>query len=166
MSLDGGPDLTGSTGTHGRDETPAERADRLWADILQELRVMQTGAQLLAGFLLTLPFQSAFGDLDDFGRGLYLILVALAVLTTALVMTAVATHQRLTGQHVKDRVVAVGRGAVRSVVLLLALILVGITIFVFDLVIDRTAAITAGIVAALVLTGLLVVVPERLSRTR
>ena len=47
----------------GRDETEAERADRKWDDMLQELRVMQTGAQLTAGFLLTLPFQQRFEDL-------------------------------------------------------------------------------------------------------
>ena len=39
---------------------------------------MQTGVQLLAGFLLTLPFQSAFGDLDSFQRGLFLALVVVA----------------------------------------------------------------------------------------
>lgn len=160
MTLDEGP----GPGHDGRDETPAERLDRLWNDILQELRVMQTGAQLFAGFLLTLPFQSTFRELDDFGRGLYLAMVALAVVTTALVMTAVATHQRLTGRHVKDRVVLVGRRVIRAVVFLLALLLVGITVFVFDLVLNRTAAVAAGIVAAIVLAVLLLVVPERLRR--
>lgn len=147
-----------------RDETPAERADRLWADILQELRVMQTGAQLFAGFLLTLPFQSEFKQLDDFGKTLYLTLVLLAVVTTALVMTAVATHQRLTGRQVKDRVVQVGRWVVRTVVALLALALVGITVFVFDLVVDRRAALLTGLGAAVLLVLLLLVVPERLRR--
>jgi hypothetical protein len=161
MTSDEAPE---GSGTHGRHETPSERLDRLWADILQELRVMQTGAQLFAGFLLTLPFQSAFRELDSFGKGLYLVLVSLAVVTTALVMTAVATHQRLTGRHVKDRVVAVGRRVVRAVVLMLALILVGITIFVFDLVLDRTAALVAGAVAAMVLAVLLVLLPEQLRR--
>lgn len=169
MTQDKAPDSAhdaghGGRGDDGRDETPAERLDRLWDDILQELRVMQTGAQLFAGFLLTLPFQSAFRELDRFGKGLYLTLVALAVLTTALVMTAVATHQRLSGRHVKDRVVTVGQRVIRAVVILLALILVGITVFVFDLVIDRRAALAAGAVAAVVLTGLLLLVPERLRR--
>jgi hypothetical protein len=155
---------TDASASHGRSETPAERLDRLWADILQELRVMQTGAQLFAGFLLTLPFQNGFRDLDRLGRTLYLCLVVLAVLTTALVMTAVATHQRLTGRHVKDRVVAAGRGVVRSVVVLLALTLIGITVFVFDLVVDRTAAWVAGSVSLVVLVLLLLAVPERLRR--
>lgn len=160
MTQDEVPDA----GRDRRDETPAERLDRLWDDILQELRVMQTGAQLFAGFLLTLPFQSTFGELDGFGRGLYLVLVSLAVVTTALVMTAVATHQRLTGRHIKDRVVLVGRRVIRLVVILLALLLVGITVFVFELVLNRTAAIAAGVVAAVVLAVLLLVVPERLRR--
>jgi hypothetical protein len=74
----------------GRDETPQERADRKWGDLLQELRVMQTGVQLLAGFLLTLPFQQRFDDLDEFQRDFYLVLVVLAGVTTALVLTPVA----------------------------------------------------------------------------
>lgn len=164
MTHDEVPGSPDASNTGGRNETAAEKMDRLWNDILQELRVMQTGAQLFAGFLLTLPFQSTFKDLDRFGKGLYLTLVALAVVTTALVMTAIATHQRLTGRHVKDRVVAVGRNVIRGVVLLLALILVGITVFVFDLVVDRTAALAAGAVAAVILTVLLVVVPEWLRR--
>ncbi len=40
----------------------AEQQDRKWEDLLQELRVMQTGAQLTAGFLLTLPFQDVFWE--------------------------------------------------------------------------------------------------------
>ncbi|MET0953569.1 MAG: DUF6328 family protein, partial [Aeromicrobium sp.] len=60
---------------NGRNESAEERLDRKWGDILQELRVMQTGAQLTAGFLLTLPFQPSFDDLDSFQRGLYLVLV-------------------------------------------------------------------------------------------
>ena len=49
----------------GRDETPTERYDRNWIELLQELRVLQTGTQILTGFLLALAFQPAFADLDD-----------------------------------------------------------------------------------------------------
>ena len=48
----------------GRDETPDERADRNFSDILQELRVVLTGTQLISGFLLAVAFQSGFRDLD------------------------------------------------------------------------------------------------------
>src|SRR5690348_256999 len=88
-----------------RDETETERLDRKWNDLLQELRVMQTGAQLTAGFLLTLPFQTGFAKLDTFQRDLYLVLVLLAALTTTLILSAVAVHRGLSGEHVKERVV-------------------------------------------------------------
>ena len=62
-----------------RNETPTERLDRNWTDLLQELRVVQTGVQLLTGFLLTLPFQQRFAELTTFGRVLYLVTVAASV---------------------------------------------------------------------------------------
>ena len=43
-----------------RDETPDERFDRNWNELLQELRVAQTGVQILFAFLLTLPFNQRF----------------------------------------------------------------------------------------------------------
>ncbi|MCA1480743.1 hypothetical protein I6F37_38100, partial [Bradyrhizobium sp. NBAIM08] len=91
--------------SEGRDETEAERLDRNWNDILQELRVMQTGTQLIAGFLLTLPFTMRFAELDAFEEDLYLGLVLLAGLTLALLLTPVAIHRRLFGEHVKGRLV-------------------------------------------------------------
>jgi len=42
-----------------------QRLDRNCGDLLQELRVVQTGVQLLTGFLLTLPFQARFADLSN-----------------------------------------------------------------------------------------------------
>src|ERR1044071_1954223 len=105
----------------GRDETADERLDRKFNDLLQELRVMQTGAQLTAGFLLTLPFQETFEDLDRFQVGLYLALVLLAALTTALVMTPVAIHRRLSGSHVKERIVESAHRLVYGVIACIAL---------------------------------------------
>jgi uncharacterized protein DUF6328 len=149
-------------GTVGRDETPQQRADRKWGDILQELRVMQTGVQLLAGFLLTLPFQQRFARLDDYQRDFFLVLVVLAGVTTALVLTPVAMHRTLSGRQVKVRLVrsagifmALALGAV-------ALLVVGITMFIFDVVVDRPWAMGVGGAMALVLLVLLVVVPRRL----
>ncbi|HEX3197712.1 MAG TPA: DUF6328 family protein, partial [Propionibacteriaceae bacterium] len=49
--------------TDGRDESLNERMDRNWNEILQELRVTQTGTQIFTGFLLTIAFQTRFGEL-------------------------------------------------------------------------------------------------------
>lgn len=40
----------------GRSESEEERADRQWQELIQEIRVAQTGVQILFGFLLTVVF--------------------------------------------------------------------------------------------------------------
>jgi hypothetical protein len=148
----------------GRNETEEERLDRKWNDLLQELRVMQTGAQLTAGFLLTLPFQQTFADLDDFARRLYLALVVLAALTTALVLSPVAIHRRLSGQHVKERLVDAAHRLVYGVLTCLTLLVSGMVLLIFDVVVDRTyAAVAAGSIFV-VMVLLLVVLPLALVR--
>ncbi|MBB6628845.1 sodium:proton antiporter [Nocardioides sp. KIGAM211] len=147
----------------GRDETEEERFDRKWEDLLQELRVMQTGAQLTAGFLLTLPFQSSFADLDRFQTFLYLVLVLLAALVTALVMAAVAVHRRLSGHNIKEQVVKAGHRIVYVVLGTIALLITGMTMLIFDVVVDRTYAVVVAASMAVVLGTLLVVVPNLLA---
>lgn len=136
--------------------------DRLFDDQLQELRVMQTGAQLTAGFLLTLPFQQRFTTLDAFGRTLYLVLICLALLTTALIMSAVAVHRSLSGRHIKDRVVAAGQRLLGGALITLGALMAGICTLLFDMVLDRPAGLAAGGGAVVVLLGLLRVLPRRL----
>ncbi len=148
--------------SNGRNETEDERLDRKWADLLQELRVMQTGAQLTAGFLLTLPFTTKFPRLDGFQETLFLILVLIAALTTAVVITPVAVHRRISGEHVKERLVATAHKLVAVGLTLLAMLVTGIVVLVFDVVVDRTTALVVGAVVAAILTGLLVALPLKL----
>jgi hypothetical protein len=148
----------------GRDETDEERLDRKWEDILQELRVMQTGAQLTAGFLLTLPFQPSFRSLDTFQTTLYLALVLVAALTTALVMAPVAIHRRLSGEHVKERLVATAHRLVLGVLAALSVLVTGMAVLIFDVVLGRPVALGVGAALAAVLAVLLVLLPARLTR--
>ncbi|HEX6150324.1 DUF6328 family protein [Nocardioides sp.] len=148
----------------GRNETEQERLDRKWEDQLQELRVMQTGVQLLAGFLLTLPFQAKFADLDGFQRGLFLGMMAVAGLTTLCVMTPVSVHRHLSGQHIKHRVVQAAQVAMMATLVGVALLVVGMLTLIFDVVVSRPAALTVGGAAAVVAVTLLAVVPRVLER--
>jgi SNF family Na+-dependent transporter len=148
--------------TNGRNETEEERLDRKWGDLLQELRVMQTGAQLTAGFLLTLPFTTKFPSLDGFQETLFLILVVVAALTTAVVITPVAVHRRISGEHVKERLVATAHRLVAVGLTLLAVLVTGIVVLIFDVVVDRTTALVLGAAVAVVLAGLLVALPLKL----
>lgn len=164
-SSESSSESTAGTGPSGRRETDAEQADRNWNDLLQELRVSQTGAQLIAGFLLTLPFQDRFKELDNFQVTVYLCLVVLATSTIVLTLTPVAMHRHLFGRQVKRDLVRAAHRATQAVLTAIALLVTGILLLVFDVVLSRSAAlVTAG--CALVATALLLAVVPRVVRRR
>jgi hypothetical protein len=146
----------------GRDESRDEKLDRNWDELLQELRITQTGLQLLSGFLLTLPFTQVFAGLDDAQQGLYLGLVAIAGIAVGLNMTPVMLHRRVFGDHVKDRVVEVGHVMSQVVIGAVALLVTGTATLIFSVVVSWTAGLVAGAVLLSVLVALLVVLPRRL----
>jgi hypothetical protein len=88
-------------------ETGAERADRNVMELLNELRVVGIGVQVLFGFLLSIPFASRFVRLDHAERGIYLTTVVLAALSTALLVAPVAYHRWLFRRHEKETLVRV-----------------------------------------------------------
>ncbi len=143
----------------GRDETRDEKLDRNWGDLLQELRVAQTGLQLLSGFLLTLPFTQVFSGLDDGQQGLYLGLVVVAGVAVGVNLTPIMLHRRVFGDHVKDRVVETGQLCSQVVIVAIALLIVGTATLIFSVVISWTAGFVAGACLAVVLTVLLGVFP-------
>ncbi|MET3919236.1 DUF6328 family protein [Arthrobacter sp. UYEF20] len=147
---------------HGRNESVEEKMDRNWMELLQELRVLQTGVQLLAGFLLTLPFQQRFETLDDVEITLYLANVALAALTTALILLPVSVHRRLFRLRLKATLVTSADRIAKVALAGVALLSVGTSALVFDVTAGRTAGITAGAVLLAALLILLVYVPGRL----
>ncbi|MDP9981056.1 glucan phosphoethanolaminetransferase (alkaline phosphatase superfamily) [Pseudarthrobacter oxydans] len=147
-----------------RNESAVEKLDRNWMELLQELRVLQTGVQILAGFLLTLPFQSRFETLDDFQTNLYLANVALAALTTALILLPVSVHRRLFRLHLRAALVSSADRIAKVSLAGIGLLSVGTTALVFDVTAGRAAGLTAGAVLLAVLLILLVYVPSRLRR--
>lgn len=151
---------------HGRDETPFERADRNWNELTQELRVTQTGTQILTAFLLTLPFQPRFAELTAAQIVLYLLLVTLSVLTTSLMVAPVSLHRFLFGQGRKIDLVRIASRITALALVTLALLITGTVAFVFALVVGGASTWIAPIVAALALAALWLLLPWRVSRSR
>src|SRR5262249_37794145 len=118
-----------------RDETETERLDRNWTSLLQELRVVQTGVQLLTGFLLTLPFQQRFDILADDMQGVYLATVCAAVASTALLIAPVATHRILFRRHRLAALVKAAHRCAYAGLVLLAVAVTGMTVIIFDAVV-------------------------------
>ena len=138
--------------TDGRDESQNERMDRNWNEILQELRVTQTGTQIFTGFLLTIAFQTRFDELTTFQLRVYLVLVMAAVLTTALGLAPVNLHRGLFREGAKVTVVQTAHIIMRITLAGVAVMLIGTVLLIFDLVVDRTAAfIAAGVMLLIVI---------------
>ena len=123
----------------GRRESADQRSDRNWDELLQETRIVQTGTQILSGFLLTIVFQPRFDTLTAFQHGLYLVLVLLSTLTTALAMSSVVLHRLL-----------------MSALCGLGLTMTGTVLLVFDVAVGaRGGAVAAvGVVVLLVVLTL------------
>lgn len=130
-----------------RDETATERFDRNWDELLQELRVTQTGVQILAGFLLTIPFQQRFADLTDGQRTAYLVAVATAVLATTLLVAPVSAHRLLFRRRAKRQLVRLADASARAGLFALAASIVTVTWLIFDVVVGGGAAIVAAALA-------------------
>jgi preprotein translocase subunit Sss1 len=150
----------------GRTETPVQRADRNWIEVLQELRVLQTGTQILTGFLLALAFQPAFAGLTSGQRALYLVLVVLAAVSTIVALAPVALHRAVFRRRVKPRVVEYGHIALLTSLVTVSLLLVGVVAFVFDVVVDIGAAwgAIAGLAALILVVWIVVPLVVRARR--
>jgi hypothetical protein len=127
-----------------RDETEAQRLDRNWSGLLQELRVAQTGVQLLTGFLLILPFQPRFTALDSIMRTVYLVTVSCSIGATVLLVAPVAMHRVLFRRHRLKTLVGVSHRYAMVGTILLGLTLAGVAVVIFDSVLGRTGAWIAG----------------------
>ncbi len=163
---EGDDDVPPLPGASERNETPAERLDRNWAELLQELRVTQTGIQLLSGFLLILPFQNRFGEIDPVLVGVFLAAVLLAALSTGLVLAPVTAHRLLFRRHEKDMLVNLGTFMAKAGLACLALTTGLVATLVVGVVAGLTAGVLTGIGSLTVFFLLWLVLPLALVRRR
>jgi len=140
-------------------ETPKQRATRKWNEMLQELRVAQTGVQVLTGFLLTLPFTQRFGDLSASDEAAYLVTICCAIGAAACLIAPVAFHRVLFGRNEKQWLVVAANHVARAGLTLMALTMTGAIWLVFDVVVGLTAALVAGGLTLAVIAALWVVIP-------
>lgn len=147
-----------------RRETQTEKLDRNWDELLQEFRVTQTGVQILAGFLLTLPFQQRFASVTDSQRTVYLVSLAAAVIATVLFVAPVSAHRLLFRQHAKGVLVEFGSRCAQAGMAFLAVSLSAATFLIVDVVLGRSPAVIATAAAALLFAVMWVVVPLSLRR--
>ncbi|MFD7504380.1 DUF6328 family protein [Streptomyces sp. NPDC059850] len=143
-----------------RRETALERDDRNFAELLQELRVTQTGVQILFAFLLTLAFTDRFASLDAVQRGTYVSTLLLAVVAAALFTAPAALHRALFRRGAKRRVVDVSGKLATAGLCVLTMAFTGAVLLVVDVVLGRAAGIAAASGTFAVCCGLWGVLPR------
>jgi hypothetical protein len=91
--------------TSARRETHLERADRNMAELLQELRVVAIGVQVLLGFLLIVPFNSGFARVTGAERYLYLVVLLAVAVAAGLLIAPTSLHRLIFRQGDKHYLV-------------------------------------------------------------
>jgi len=129
-----------------RRETEMERIDRNFGELLQELRLAQTGVQLLIAFLLSIAFSPRFVETTSFQRGVYFATLLLALAATVLLIAPVSHHRLVFQLNRKRELVKIANKEAMAGLALLALALLGALMLITDLLFD-------GAVVALSVTG-------------
>ncbi len=139
--------------------TPAARLDRNFAEILQELRIAETGVQILFAFLLGMAFQQRFAEIDGFQRVVYVATLLVSALATGVLIAPVVFHRLVFRRHRKDAVVRVASRLLLAGVTLVMVAVLGGVLLVLDWVTDHGFALMMTAVLAVVLVTLWFVLP-------
>jgi hypothetical protein len=120
----------------GRDETPLERCDRNLVELLQEVRVVQTGVQVLFAFLLTAPLAARFPQLTRFQRWDYFVTLLTAGAAAVLLIAPTAYHRVLFRLGDKEHLVLVANRLTLAGLAFVAAAMLGSVLLVTDLMFD------------------------------
>jgi hypothetical protein len=151
-------------GRYERDETEAERLDRNFTELLQELRVAQTGVQILFAFLLSIAFQQNFTKLSMWQRDLYIGTLVSAALAAVLIIAPVAAHRVLFRRQGKLEIVNFSSRVAAVGLVFLSVAVVAAVFLVSSYVAGVAVAIAVSVVVGVVMTAMWAVVPLRLRR--
>jgi hypothetical protein len=130
-----------------RNETEKQRWDRNFADLLQELRVAQTGVQILFAFLLTLPFSSGFPKTTAFQEDVYVVALMSAAFATAMIISPVAFHRALFRQGRKPELVRYAHRMASGGLAFMLVSMVSSVLLITDYLLNIWAAIILTVIA-------------------
>jgi Family of unknown function (DUF6328) len=141
------------------EESRKERLDRELMELLQELRVIIPGVQVLLAFLLTAPFQQRFAELPGSMRNAFFASIVCATLATAFLIAPSAHHRLRWRAGEKERLVRVGNQmAIIGTVFLAAAIVLALYV-VTDVLFTTNLAVMTAVASLVVFGGLWYVLP-------
>jgi hypothetical protein len=128
----------------GRNETPLERCDRNLVELLQEVRVVQTGVQVLFAFLLTIPFSARFDDVTQFQTVVYFTTLLVTAAAAVLLIAPTSWHRILFRRGDKEHLVQVANGFALGGLGCVAVSMVGVVLLVSDVLFGSLAMVIAA----------------------
>src|SRR3954470_7865975 len=149
----------------GRNETELERCDRNLVELLQEVRVVQTGVQVLFAFLLTAPLAPRFPQLTSFQHHDYFVTLLSAGAAAILLIAPTAYHRILFRCGDKEYLVQVANRFTLAGLAFVGISMIGALLLVSDLLFDGpiVAATAAWATLACVLCWCLMPLHRRAS---
>ncbi|HVD26115.1 MAG TPA: DUF6328 family protein [Gaiellaceae bacterium] len=128
-------------------EDREDRLNRELIELLNELRVVLPGVQVLFAFLLTVPFTNQFQKVTNEQRQIYFWTFICTTIATALLIAPSAHHRLRWRQRDKERLLRTSNRLAIAGMIFLTLALVGAVYLVTDLLFHPAAA--AGVTAAI-----------------
>ncbi len=142
-----------------RDESQGQRLDRNTIELLNELRVAGTGIQVMFAFLLVVPFNKGWQEVDGFERTVYFVTLLLVASAAFLLMAPAIHHRILFRQGQKSFLVHIANDLAIAGMALLALGFVGILVLLSDFVLGGAAPLIVGALAGAFVGGLWFLLP-------
>ncbi|MEV8511021.1 DUF6328 family protein [Dactylosporangium sp. NPDC051484] len=142
-----------------RHETPDQRFDRNWTELLQELRVAQTGVQILFAFLLTLPFDQRFAAVSQGQEAAYIATLLCTAVATLCLIAPVSHHRILFRRGRKKELVAISSNLAGVGLVFLWLSIVGALFLVFEVVLGLSWAVAVGSTFTVAFIGIWYLLP-------
>lgn len=131
-----------------RREAESHRWNRNFNELLQELRVAQTGVQILFGFLLTVPFSNRFARTTTLQVTVYAMTLVACALAAALLIAPVSHHRRMFRQGRKPELVIYADRLARAGLLALMVTVTGAVFLVMDVLVGLVVAVVVAFVVA------------------
>jgi hypothetical protein len=147
-----------------RDETDHERLDRNLVELLQEVRVVQTGVQVLFAFLLTVPFSSRFEAITHFQRGAYFAALVASAAASVLLIAPTAVHRILFRLGQKEYMVEVSNRLALGGLLATAVAMTAGVLLAADVMFGAGVGIAIGVATAVAFVVVWALFPLRRRR--
>lgn len=146
------------------EETDKQRHNRELIELLNELRVLLPGAQVIFAFLLAVPFSDRFKEISSTDKALYFATLCSTALASLLLIAPGAMHRLNFRLIDKGALVRIATNLAIAGTVFVALSMIGALMFISELIYSGTAAVVVGLISSALFVGGWFLMPLRWRR--